>query len=247
VSLSVPHQPKGQRFTLAARGYAIVVLGTKFHVRVADDSVGVDVDEGLVEVRRGWRSIRVGSGESWTSPSVRRAAPAPAPRTGGPPAVPSPPVALASAAAPVPAVAEPVAADGPATGPRPTVAMDRFAEARMALGEGRPEAALDILAALARGVGPAAENAAYEIGRVHADHLLRPRNAITAWRRYRQRFPRGLLRVEADISILETLAKIGDIDDALAEADAFVQRHPDSERRDEVVRIADRLRAARGQ
>jgi hypothetical protein len=53
-----------------------------------------------------------------------------------------------------------------------------------------------------------------------------------------------LLRAEADISILETLLSIGDRPAALVEAEAFLQRHPQSERRAEVERIAGRLRQA---
>src|SRR6185369_7858265 len=69
VSLSVPHQKPGHRFALQAGPYTISVLGTKFQVRVAGDSVGVDVQEGVVEVSRGSRVVRVEAGEFWTSPS----------------------------------------------------------------------------------------------------------------------------------------------------------------------------------
>ena len=53
-----------------------------------------------------------------------------------------------------------------------------------------------------------------------------------------------MLRTEADLSILDTLSSLGDVRAALAEADAFLARHPGSERRPEVQKLAERLRAA---
>ena len=112
--------------------------------------------------------------------------------------------------------------------------------------EGRPEDALRMLTQSAKGVGPAAENAAYEMGRVLRDGLRRPRAGVTAWVSYRTRFPNGLLRAEADLSIVETLAKLGDKAAALSEAEAFLRHYTNSERRDEVARLAERLRGAIG-
>src|SRR5206468_908379 len=70
VRLSVPRQQPGHRFSLFAGPYLISVLGTKFQVRVAADSVGVDVEEGVVEVSRGARVVRVQAGEAWSSPPL---------------------------------------------------------------------------------------------------------------------------------------------------------------------------------
>jgi TolA-binding protein len=119
---------------------------------------------------------------------------------------------------------------------------DRFRAAKAALAAGQTERGMSILWSLAEGSGPVAENASYELGRALRDQLTSPREAIEAWNRYRTRFPRGLLRAEADISILETLLSVGDRNGALAEADAFLRRHPQSERRVEVERLAERLR-----
>jgi outer membrane protein assembly factor BamD (BamD/ComL family) len=116
-------------------------------------------------------------------------------------------------------------------------------EAQAALAAGDANKALEILSHAAQGSGPAAENAAYELGRITRYNLKHPRQAVALWDRYRTRFPAGLLRTETDLSIVETLAQIGDIHAALAEADAFVARHPNSERRLDVQRLAERLRA----
>jgi hypothetical protein len=226
VRLSVPRQKSGHRFTLSAGPYSISVLGTRFQVRVAGDSVGVDVEEGVVEVSRGPRKVRVEAGEAWTSPSglsVRSR----------PRAVRAP--ERVAAVAPIPA---------PAPEPEPTVAAsnDQFRQAQMALAEGHPQRALEILESLARGRGPAAENAAYEVGRILRYHFMRPRQALSAWYRYRARFPQGMLRAETDLSIVDALLVVGDKAGALAEADAFLARHPQSERRGEIARIASQLR-----
>jgi hypothetical protein len=84
------------------------------------------------------------------------------------------------------------------------------------------------------------------MGRVLRDRLHRPKAAVAAWNQYRGRFPHGLLRAETDLSILETLSSLGENKSALAEADAFLERYPRSERRQEVSKLAARLRATTG-
>jgi ferric-dicitrate binding protein FerR (iron transport regulator) len=225
----VPHQAPGARFAVSAGPYVITVIGTKFHVGVDDDRVSVEVEQGVVEVWRGTRSVRLVQGDSWAGP-IRGLA--------SPEAERRPSLAGAS-------LRHASSVDSPApieNGP----ASVELTEARTALGEGRPEEALAVLNHCAKGVGPAAENAAYEIGRVLRDGLRRPRAAVAAWVSYRTRFPNGLLRAEADLSILETLARVGDKAAALAEVGSFLARYPNSERRDEVAKLAARLRGATG-
>ena len=103
--------------------------------------------------------------------------------------------------------------------------------------------AVEILARAAQGTGPVAENAAYELAWITRYNLGRPRQAITLWDKYRNRFPAGVLRAEADLSIVDTLSQLGDVPAALAEAKAFLSRHPQSERRGEIQRLVERLRA----
>ena len=59
-------------------------------------------------------------------------------------------------------------------------------------------------------------------------------------------YPDGILRAEADVSIIETLARIGDSDEALLEANDFLRRRPDSERRAEIALLGGDLYLARG-
>ena len=223
VSLSVPRQKPGHHFTLTAGPYLISVLGTRFQVRVAGDSVGVDVEEGVVEVSRGARKVKVQAGEAWTSPSG------------------------ASARSRVVRARERLAAVAPAEPPPPapppsSVAADQLRQAHVALAEGHPQKALEILEVLARGMGPTAENAAYEVGKILRYDLKRPRQALAAWYRYRARFPYGMLRAETDISIVDALLVVGDKNGALAEANAFLARYPDNERRGELTKIVQQLR-----
>jgi ferric-dicitrate binding protein FerR (iron transport regulator) len=277
ISLEVPRQRAGERFSVAAGPYVIVVVGTRFHVNVVRHSVGVKVDEGIVEVWRGDEVVTLVAGDSWTGrlrgagpdrprqrmggrPRQEALAPASAPRrmalvdashtpdrSGKPETrVPVAAAGFESAANP-PAPSPPIAAPAPpASAPPPAAPVTRpsdlFREARAAAADGEPERALAILSKLAQGTGPAAENASYESGRILRDQLLRPREALKTWRQYRGRFPRGLLQVETDVSILETLVSIGDQEAALAEAESFLRRHPGSERRAEVMRLAERLR-----
>jgi len=119
-------------------------------------------------------------------------------------------------------------------------------QARAARSSGEPRKALELYRALAQRGGAAGENAEYEIGRVLRDGLGQPREAIAAWRAYRAQHPRGLLRTEADVSLIETLVAVNDRAGALGEASDFVRRYPDSERRVEIGGLAGDLLRERG-
>jgi len=118
--------------------------------------------------------------------------------------------------------------------------------ARAALAAGDAGKALQIYRGLAQRSGPAAENAAYQVGKILDEQLGQPENAVAAWRRYRADHPTGILRLETDLSIIEVLARTGETDEALVEATDFLRRHPDSERRGEIARLAGDLYRSRG-
>jgi tetratricopeptide (TPR) repeat protein len=237
VAFSVPHQLPGQSFSVIAGPYRIVVVGTKFRLRVEGAHVAVAVDEGVVEIWRRNRLARLVPGDSWSSPqeTPARAAAGSSASAANDSSKTRPPVAASEAAPPR---TEPPAPRAPVTDPAP--------EARAALAAGEPHRALETYRAVAARGGPAAENAEYEIGRILRDRLGQPEDAIAAWRRYRSLHPDGLLRVETDVSIIETLVSAGDSTVALAEANDFLRRHPDSERRGEIARVAGDLYRARG-
>jgi outer membrane protein assembly factor BamD (BamD/ComL family) len=120
-------------------------------------------------------------------------------------------------------------------------------QARTARAGGDARKAFGLYRALAEKGGAAGENAEYEMGRVLRDGLHQSREAVAVWRAYRASHPHGLLRIEADISVIETLVSLGDRTGAVAEASDFIRRYPESERRSEVARLAGDLFRERGE
>jgi FecR protein len=203
IGLQVPPQHPDAPFVVMAGPYRVRVVGTRFSIEMNAKQVSVGVTEGVVEVEREGRVVRLRAGQSWSG-----------------------------------SIAEPR---------RPTVAVTptpvEFGEqARKALAAGEVNEALRLLSLLSRKDDPAAENAVYESARLVRDRLKQPREAVRIWRSYRTRFPNGMLRAEVDLNIVETLAQLGSRDRALVEAEDFLQRHPDSERRMEVEALAKALR-----
>jgi ferric-dicitrate binding protein FerR (iron transport regulator) len=226
VRFTVPHQDPGRRYTVRAGPYQVWVVGTVFEVSVEEEGVGVSVDSGVVQVEdavTGQRLQRLEAGQRWSS-ATEAARPPAATRTA---LVTAPPRRL---------TIEP-------TDPAVKRVLD---EARAARRGGDPRRALALYEQLASGGGPLAESALYEIGDIAIADLHDPRQAYAAWDRYRERYPKGQLRVEADISVIEVLTQMGEQQQALDEALAFLRRHPDSERRGEVARVAGDLSRTRG-
>ena len=306
VQFHVPPQAPGHTFTVRANQYRVVVVGTRFSVRVDGSRAGVGVTEGVVEV---WndssRLARLTHGQSWSSapvgteaavqpsvkaPAVPPAVKASAARASIEEAVPPRATSVRRTASVRPSrVARPlrasldVVAGSPASSSRDEVAVlgapdktlsltttqeratvtdlspspapaappanDAAAlgtQARAARASGDARRALGLYRALASRGGAAGENAEYEIGKVLRDGLHQPHEAVTAWRSYRAQHPRGLLRAEADISVIETLVTVGEKGEALNEALDFVRRFPDSERRVEMGGLAGDLLRERG-
>ena len=358
VRFHVAPQPPGHHFTVQASSYRVVVVGTRFRVRVNGSNAAVGVDEGVVEIWKDQARVgRLTAGDSWISPpaeatgpraagarstdvpekvageaepttgretgttpsvsavvSKRRGSPTSAAvgaRAGGnnvesishrsseatrgprglraslgtgvvsatrttsatgvlaagdrilapawfdktPLAVTSPETSASGAtwsapapsAAPVPAVPSPPSA--PTAAPAPAVPSSDVAlasQARAARLSGEPRKALALYRTLAQRGGPTGENAEYEVARVLRDGLHQPAEAVAGWRAYRTQHPRGLLRVESDISIIETLLAMSEKSAALAEAQDFVRRFPDGERRGEIGAMAADLLRERG-
>jgi len=211
----VPHQPPGWRFSVTSGPYLITVVGTKFDVDVKERSIQVSVTEGVVEVGHGQEATRLVAGDTWEGPRFTE--------TTAPSATPSTPAGLKM---------------------KVSTPLENLPSARAALRDGNPEKAAEILARLAAGSGPTAENAAYELALITRDNLHRPQQAISLWGKYRRRFPSGVLRAESDLSIVETLSRIGENQAALSEATAFQARYPNSERKGEVGALIERLRVA---
>jgi hypothetical protein len=241
----VPHQAPGTTFVVVVGSYRVVVVGTKFRVHNGA-RVRVDVDEGIVEVwRETARLARLTVGQSWTgeaAPSVAMVEPAAHVRAA---TVPRSRLRGRKRYSPVVAqVAAPVVAAPAEKILAPLVLPEADAEQALAAGDVRR--GLELYGEILTRGGPAAENAAYEIGKILRDRLHQPEAAVAAWRRYRSANANGILRVEADVSIIETLMRLGDNEGALTETTRFLHDHPDSERRDEIARIAGDLQRAAG-
>jgi hypothetical protein len=222
VAFNVPHPRPGHQVVVFAGPYRVVLAGARFRLRLDESRrVYVDAQDGVVEVWDRARVARLASGESWASPQLE--------------APPATTVALA----------EPTKPRARASAPAP--GDDVASAAQAALAAGDTARALTLYRALAKGAGPASENAAYEVGKLLRDRLAQPAAAVAAWRRYRAEHPAGVLRVEADVSIIETLARAGESAGALAEANDFLRNHPDSERRGEIARVAGDLHRTRGE
>ena len=231
VAFKVSHQSTGRSYVVLAGPYRVVLLGTRFKLRMNEARrVFVDGQDGVVEVWDHARLARLATGETWVSPE-------------GPADPAASPADVASAHAHP--HARTVALASPGGRATSSSADDTDAAAQAALAAGETSRALGLYRALAQRGGPAGENAAYEVGKILRDRLGQPANAVVAWRRYRSDHPSGILRVETDVSIIETLVHAGDATGALAEANDFIRNHPDSERRAEIARVAGDLYRSR--
>jgi hypothetical protein len=231
ITFKVAHQPIGQHFEVRAGAFKVIVVGTRFVVGVDGPNVSVSVLEGVVEIWGTDRIARLGKGQRWSSGTIRDAD-APARVAMAPPAAPGSGRQQAKLA--------------PDLEPLPPERDGELAAARAARAAADPKRALAIYQRLTDRGGAVAENALYEIGAIYRDQLHEPRQALAAWERYRSRYPAGLLRAEADLSIVDTLSGLGESTRALKEALGFLQRYPLSERRGEITRVAGDLYRSRG-
>ncbi len=209
-----------QKFSVRVASYRVVVAGARFVVKAQAQSVTIAVEDGEAEIWSGSHVVRIGSGETWSSDAAEHDAR----RPGAPRAAQGKAPALAPGG-----TAEDNQQD-----------REDLAAARAARAAADPRRALAIYEQLASRSGPAAENALYEIGGIYHDQLKQPGKAVAAWDRYRSRYPNGLLRAEADLSVIDTLETSQNPADGsrtLSEALAFLKRYPHSERRAEVARV----------
>jgi ferric-dicitrate binding protein FerR (iron transport regulator) len=213
-----------QKFSVRVASYRVVVAGARFVVKAQAQSVTIAVEDGEAEIWNGSHVVRIGSGETWSSDAAAHDAR----RAGVSHAAPGKAPALAPGA-----TAEDNQQD-----------REDLAAARAARAAADPRRALAIYEQLASRSGPAAENALYEIGGIYHDQLKQSAKAVAAWDRYRSRYPNGLLRAEADLSVIDTLETSQNPADGsrtLSEALGFLKRYPHSERRAEVARVVGDL------
>jgi tetratricopeptide (TPR) repeat protein len=221
-----------ETFMVRVFSYRVVVAGSRFVVKAQAQAISVAVEDGVAEIWNGTRMVRIGSGETWTSEA------SPGHETHA--------QSRGGSSHPTRAVAHDKA---PALAPpSPQDQQDRedLGAARAARAASDPRRALALYERLASRGGPSAENAMYEIGGIYHDQLKQPGKALAAWERYRSRYPNGLLRAEADLSVIDTLASLDEGTRTLNEALAFLKRYPHSERRGEVARVVGDIYRGRG-
>jgi hypothetical protein len=257
IDLDVLPRAPGHEFSVRAGRYRFTVLGTSFTVMQTRSRLELLVKEGTVAVWRGERRLTtVHAGQGWATELSSDALSGMSPVDVVPSAVPAPvrtdpPSATVSALAP-PAAAEPAplpAASAPPPAPEPKVTVpapvvdpSRGAPTmtatlkscgELAAGK-RTASALACYQENARQGGLAGETAQYELARLWRDSLGQPEHALASFKEQRSRFPSGALRIEADLSIIELLPRLGRHAEAMAESEQFLAAHPRAERRGEL-------------
>jgi TolA-binding protein len=143
------------------------------------------------------------------------------------------PAAAPAPEPPRPTSAAPVVAVPPPQAPAPSE-QSLYDEAQALATGGRYAEAAQSFDRLARAGGPRAELALYERGRLLLNHLGDPAQARAVFLEQRRRFPRGSLRPDVDLFLVESLLASSRLDEAAREIEAFLALHPRSERADEV-------------
>lgn len=121
-----------------------------------------------------------------------------------------------------------------------------YSLAKLLLEQGRYPEAAGLFGDVARGQSSRAELSLYELGRLNLRHLKDPAAAATAFQGYLDRYPRGLLEQEVELSLMESQLSSGALERAGESMDRFLQRHPGSERRHEVLLLRANLDRDRG-
>ncbi len=248
IELHVLPRTPGHDFTVSAGGYRFMVVGTAFTVSRSETRLELFVSTGKVAVYRGPdRLATVGAGGQWAaslatvaSPRARAIRPSAQPvstvalkdpgRTVEPGAQPPAASPSQDEAPPTPSALAP-APRTPESVSQPAATLPRDCGG---LAGRHPQEAMGCYQQQAAQGGLAGEAAQYEIARLWRDAFRDPARALAAFREQRSRFPRGVLAIEADLSIIELLPRLDRHDEALAESERFLKEHPGGERRGEI-------------
>ena len=228
----------GRPFIVAAKGYEVQVLGTRFSVRLSPSLLEVKVARGKVRVVRTGdeASTRVlDAGETW-SIELERASNEPAPRGTAPqetapvasapiaPVLSSEPPAEPAPSAPSPGLAAPGATHSAADGPKELLA--RAERARAAHRSADEAAALNTLRLRYRS-DPRAGLAAFELGRLRLDTLHDPAGAAESFADAISLAPDAPFREDAEARRIEALEAMGDRRRCIEARSAYLSRYPD--------------------
>jgi hypothetical protein len=246
------------RFAVVGTTFTISQTRSRIELEVSEGTVAVWREtKRLATVGAGgqWAVELVPTAPQRAQPAHAQAEPASAVVLSGPhssevPALAPPPVSVpateaagtfaARAALParttLPAAAPPVPVPGPS--PVPATALTAPAAASRDCGQlaasQHVQEALSCYQNQAAQGGLAGETAQYEVARLWRDTFGNPARALAAFKEQRFRFPHGVLRIEADLSIIELLPRLDRHADALAESAQFLNTHPTAARRGEL-------------
>lgn len=205
VSLAVERRSEGAELEVAAGAYRFRVIGTKFSVTRAGDTVELRVDEGRVAVfGETGQLATVSAGGDWSSAESA-------------PSEPVPSATAARARAPEPEIT-------------PKADATSAPDCRELARAGEPRKAEACYLARSSGAGLDAETALLEVARLRRDVLGDSPGALRALESYRQRFPNGTLRQEADIAHVVLLTRLGRSDEALVESQRLLDSDQGRER-----------------
>ena len=243
IDLDVSHV-KGRQFVVAAAGYEVRVLGTRFAVRFRPTDEGsaleVKVFRGRVRVTRIGEpaDLRIlGAGETWsTALGIPPGAPAPTASVEEPRSMQTPATGLILDDRKTPSVSPSTDVAPPAPSPRVVGAKELWSQAERARASRRfrDEAiALDMLRLRHRS-DPRAGLAAFELGRLRQDTLHDPGGAAEAFVDAILLAPNGPFREDAEARRVEALETAGRRDQCVEAKAAFLARYPGGIHRERV-------------
>jgi hypothetical protein len=254
IELHVLPRAPGHDFAVNAGLYRFTVVGTAFTVSQTPSRLQLVVSEGTVAVWRGTKRLAtVGAGAQWSAevslaasarplrtqaePSSAVAPVEPLPReTPGlaPPPVPAAAMAGATTRTSTSPLTPPPASASSARAATPAAPVALRRDCGQLAASKRAQEALTCYQEQAAQNGLAGETALYELARLWRDSFGELDRALAAFQTQRARFPSGVLRTEADLSIIELLPRLDRHADALAESEQFLAAHPKAERSGEI-------------
>jgi TolA-binding protein len=222
ILVHVDKNKEARVFDVIAGATRVEVVGTTFAVRREGAVASVRVLEGVVRVEQHDRVDELRAGTMWpegappiaVSPddeSSLRGAPAPH-ASSAPPVTPTPPASSAAALPKPRALARPPGEDA-------------YRRAKDRERAGDAAGALAAYEALSSGTGDVAEASLFAAGRIRASSGAHA-EALSAFQRYRARFPNGRFARDVDVYVLDIHMAQRAYDAARAECDRFLAAFP---------------------
>ena len=211
IEAQINHRPPGRPFSVETPQLRVVVVGTRFSVRVLPGLTEVAVREGRVRVESRGQAVFVGAGQSVRSDDPRFAPPAPPP---------------------APTAAPPV--QGPVRLERRSIPVPECASLRSS---GEREACVS---RVATGSGLAAQNALVSQALAQRDRGNLA-GAIADLHAYQARFANGLFAPEVGFELAGELVDAGRYQEAVQATKALERAYPDDPRTPQAALVCARV------